>query len=123
MPDEQIFCFSCWSWLSAPMIPSGESFLENDKSLLIDGRNRAEACDPFPQIPAINVKRRRMSKGQTAMAQAIRRRVPQRKRGDAGRGGEMLQRYLHMLLIIMAMILASIVLWKVFGPIHHFMPE
>jgi hypothetical protein len=105
------------------MIPSGEIFPENNKGLLLDGRNRAEAWDRFPPTLAINLKRRHRSKGQKAMAQAIRRRVPQRKRGDAGRGGEMLQRYLQMLLIIMAMILASIVLWKVFGPIHHFMPE
>ena len=53
------------------MIPSGESFLENNKGLLIDGRNRAEACDPRTCILAINVKRRHMSKGQQAMAQAM----------------------------------------------------
>ena len=62
------------------MIPSGESFLANDKGLLIDGRNRAEAWHPFPQVPAINVKRRRTSKDQQA----------RRKRSEAERSGEML---------------------------------
>jgi hypothetical protein len=62
------------------MIPSGESFLENNKGLLIDGRNRAEACDPRTCILAINVKRRHRSKGQQA----------RHKLGDARRGWAML---------------------------------
>jgi len=78
--DEQIFCFSCWSWPSAPMIPSGEIFPENNKGLLLDGRNRAEAWDRFPPTLAINLKRRHRSKGQQA----------RHKLGDARRGWAML---------------------------------
>jgi hypothetical protein len=52
------------------MIPYGEIFLDNNKGVLIGGRNRAEAWDPSPPVLAINVKRRH-SKGRQAMAQAL----------------------------------------------------
>jgi hypothetical protein len=52
------------------MIPYGEIFLDNNKGVLIGGRNRAEAWDPSPPVLAINVKRRH-SKSRQAMAQAL----------------------------------------------------
>ena len=58
------------------------------------GRNRAKACEigsPRTYILAINVKRRHMSKGQQAMAQAMIYPDPEKgTSAQARRGGEML---------------------------------